>query len=102
MNFAASGVKTVKSLFFLGAFSSFVAEAKTTFPPAAACHWPSSRWGLEEMTWPTLEAPPPKQALQRSGGLTGFRSQGTHGGWGYSWVSGTRWLELPSEEGSSE
>lgn len=59
MNFSASGVKAVKSFLSLGALP-LVARAKTKVCAVVARCWPSSKQGLEEMTWPTLEVPPPK------------------------------------------
>lgn len=67
MNFAASGAKAVKPLFSVDAFPSSVAGAKTKFPSVAACHWPSSKQGLKESTWPPLESPPPKHTFWNSG-----------------------------------
>lgn len=92
MNFAVSGARAVEPLLCLGAFASSVAGAKTKVSPVVGCCWPSSKEGREKITLPILEAPPPKQAFQRSGGQNfhGARSacascsEGNPRGWDFS------------------
>lgn len=51
MNVAASSAKAVKPLFSLGAFPSSSAGAKSKVSPVAACLWPHSKQGLEEVVY---------------------------------------------------
>ena len=72
MNFAAMSAKAGKPLLTPGARPcSSVAGAKTKVSSVAGCPWPGSGGGGHaEVTWPILEAPPPKPTFQRSGGPT--------------------------------
>lgn len=97
MNFAAIGAQTVKPLLWVFSLSLWLDVIGLT------------PMGREEVTWTACEAPPPKQAFQRSGGLTfgGGRSGliPAQAQWvfleGTTWVSSTSWTSYMSREVAS-